>query len=330
LVVVVVNMKSLPNIIRPQDGQAISSWMPDLLQAPQVPVPEAQLDELISLFGLATDKKKGDPSPGSSHLFRAGQGTNPDLGAWAPVAIDDLEPLAVFEEWDISYSSQPEPELVKEPVVSEPPELSAAQKLEEEVQATLADARRQAEEIILEAQRTADQVLQQAEAEAQELTANGYSQGWDKARQEAASLLKAGSAMIDELKQWRNQILDQSESEIQTIIRQIATLLFGEGVHLDENALQVYLNQVLEDAKSMGDVSIYMSPADAGLLDSSWPEYQSLIRGEKVRIIPSPRIKPGGCYVQGQMGIVDAQVETKLKAVWDAMAETEEQESKND
>jgi flagellar biosynthesis/type III secretory pathway protein FliH len=49
-----------------------------------------------------------------------------------------------------------------------------------------------------------------------------------------------------------------------------------------------------------------------------------LITGNKVRIIPSEKIQPGGCFVKGGMGMVDARVETQLAAILNTIAETNE------
>lgn len=40
-----------------------------------------------------------------------------------------------------------------------------------------------------------------------------------------------------------------------------------------------------------------------------------MITGNKVRIVPSEKIKPGGCIVKGNMGMVDARVETQIAAI---------------
>ena len=58
-------------------------------------------------------------------------------------------------------------------------------------------------------------------------------------------------------------------------------------------------------------------------LDPAWREYQQLISGNRIQIIPSDGIKAGGCFVQGQMGTVDARVETQMKAVLEVFNQDE-------
>jgi flagellar biosynthesis/type III secretory pathway protein FliH len=99
------------------------------------------------------------------------------------------------------------------------------------------------------------------------------------------------------------------------MLKEISQTMFGEGVQLDANALQVNLNRIMEHAQRLGDLNILLNPRDAHLLDTSWSEYQFLITGNKVRIIPSEKITPGGCVVKGNMGMVDGRVETQLASV---------------
>jgi flagellar biosynthesis/type III secretory pathway protein FliH len=80
----------------------------------------------------------------------------------------------------------------------------------------------------------------------------------------------------------------------------------------------------MENAQGLGDLNIFLNPRDAKLLDSSWSEYQLLVSGNKVRIIPSEKITPGGCMVKGNMGTVDARVETQLAAVLNTFEEIRE------
>jgi flagellar biosynthesis/type III secretory pathway protein FliH len=88
--------------------------------------------------------------------------------------------------------------------------------------------------------------------------------------------------------------------------------MFGDGVKLDEMALQMNLNRVLENAKSLGNVRIFLNPSDAIRLDPSWKDYQGMLTGNKVIIVPSEGIKPGGCFVQGETGSIDARVEAQM------------------
>jgi flagellar biosynthesis/type III secretory pathway protein FliH len=186
---------------------------------------------------------------------------------------------------------------------------------EKEAETLRSQARVQAEEILLEARAAADKVILQAQDEIDSEKKEGYQQGWDEARSELGEALSAIRAALDEVHQWRDALVAQGEQILVEMLKEVAQTMFGEGVSLDASALQVNLNRVMENAQRLGDLNIFLNARDAELLDPSWGEYQLLITGSKVKIIPSEKIAPGGCIVKGSMGIVDGRVETQLAAV---------------
>ncbi len=115
--------------------------------------------------------------------------------------------------------------------------------------------------------------------------------------------------------------MECGEQVLTGILKEIAEIMFGEGVNLDANALQVNLNRIMESAQRLGDLNIFLNPQDANLLDPSWSDYQLLITGNKVRVVPSEKILPGGCFIKGSTGSVDARVETQLAAVQNTIEE---------
>ncbi len=184
----------------------------------------------------------------------------------------------------------------------------------------LAEARRKAEEILRQAQAAADEIPPRAQEQAAQATADGFAKGRDEARAEAALSRQAAQAMIAELAAWREGMISESEGTILEMIRQIARLMFGGGIRLDKDALQTYLNEVVENTRSLGDLNIYLNPDDFSQLEPAWADHQAQIRGSRVHIAGSPSVLPGGCVIKGQMGSVDASVETKLAAVLNTLS----------
>jgi flagellar biosynthesis/type III secretory pathway protein FliH len=189
---------------------------------------------------------------------------------------------------------------------------------------SLKRARAQAEEILLEARTAADQLILQAQNEIEQEKKNGYQQGLNTARYEMQESLKAAGAIVNELRTWQADLMLQGEQTIIEMLKEISQTMFGEGVHLDANALQINLNRIMENAQRLGDLNIFLNPRDANLLDTSWKEYQFLISGNKVRVIPSEKITPGGCIIKGNIGTVDGRVETQLAAILNTFDEMQE------
>jgi flagellar biosynthesis/type III secretory pathway protein FliH len=123
---------------------------------------------------------------------------------------------------------------------------------------------------------------------------------------------------------WKSDLIPQGERILVDMLVEIARKMFGEGVELNPEALQINLNRIMENAQGLGDLKIFLNPRDAKLLDPSWSEYQMLVTGDRVKIIPSGKITPGGCFIKGNMGNVDARVETQLNAVLNTFEEGRE------
>lgn len=309
-------MKSSCRIYYQAAQEQLGTWNPSELDSELLPpVEETQKEQILGLFRIA-DEDIAERQIASFEATLDARGRKA-VTLWQP---EDIEMQPLFEEskaWDFILPSNdeaatPEPEI---PQVTVNPE--------EETLAILTEARAQAEEIIREARATAGHMIQQAQAEIDLEKKQGYQQGSKNAQDELAGTLNATHVMIEEVRRWQDTLTSQGEQILVEMLKEIAQSMFGEGVRLDADALQINLNRVMENAQKLGDLNIFLSTRDAEHLDPSWSEYQLLITGNKVKIIPSEKIKPGGCMVKGSMGMIDGRVETQLAAILNTIEETQ-------
>jgi flagellar biosynthesis/type III secretory pathway protein FliH len=99
------------------------------------------------------------------------------------------------------------------------------------------------------------------------------------------------------------------------MLKDISRKMFGDGAKLDSQTLHTNLNRIMENARGLGVLKIFLNPNDAKLLDPSWGEQQMLSLGEQVKIVASGNILPGGCLIKGNIGTVDGRVETQLDTI---------------
>lgn len=309
-------MKSSCRIYHQAAQEQLGTWNPSELDvALLLPVEETQKDQILRLFG--TGDEQIAEKQNASFEATLGARRREAVTLWQP---EDIELQPLFEEseaWDFTPPSNdedetPEPEIPQESVNPE-----------EEALAILTEARAQAEEIIREAGATAGHMIQQAQEEIDLEKKQGYQQGLKNVQNELAETLNAAHVMVEEVRRWRDTLTSQGEQILLEMLKEIAQSMFGEGVRLDADALQINLNRVMENAQKLGDLNIFLSIRDAEHLDPSWSEYQLLITGNKVKIIPSEKIKPGGCMVKGTMGMIDGRVETQLAAILNTIEETQ-------
>lgn len=184
---------------------------------------------------------------------------------------------------------------------------------------TAANAAEIATQMINDARRQADEIIHQAEIHAKQLAEQSYQDGWNSSLEEIKSHMETATTLIQEVVQWRDDLLTTSEPMVLEIVRAIAQKLFGEGFILDSATLQSTFTNILNNARSLGNLRIYVNPDDSLLLGPYWRELQESITTHKVEIIPSASIARGGCYVNGQWGSADGRIETQLKAIMDTL-----------
>jgi flagellar biosynthesis/type III secretory pathway protein FliH len=287
------------------------------------PVPQEKKQEnILSFFGTQElpnfekkEKKKIIHSASTDQVFNrwrpgdmAVEPAKTELFAWAFIETFERH-LPVKEEELVVVEARPE---LLPAVPPGPDKILETEKIIEEM---LNKARAQADEIILDAQASAENAVLQAQEEIDQQKQVGYQAGLSEVQFEFETALKASRGLIDEVHEWQKALMVQGEQILVEMVKDIAQTMFGEGVKLDATALQINLNRVMESAQGLGDLNIFINPRDTRLLDPSWSEYQLLVSGDRVKIIPSENILPGGCFVKGSMGTVDARVETQLAAV---------------
>lgn len=306
-------MKSSPEPIR--------TWTPPEL-GDDVPKPQPvnKREQALALF-----QKEAGTVKSVLHTSRDSE----KFSAWQPASLDTnlahfAADAAAWAFLDVREAISPVPPRSAKrdlsPVISQREILRS----ESEVTSVLEQARRQADEIILAAQREADEALLQIESEIEAQKNLARQQGRDEARAELGQALEAAKKMVAEVEAWQAELAAQGENILVDMLKDIARKMFGEGVKLDPETLHAHLTQVMDNARGLGVLKIFLNPNDARLLDPAWGEQQMLSLGEQVKIVPAGNILRGGCLVKGNVGTVDARVETQLEAILKSLAEAGE------
>jgi len=163
-----------------------------------------------------------------------------------------------------------------------------------------------------------EKLLIKAERKAERMVRQEQEQRIQSARSEAKQLLAAAEAVLREMEQAQQQLLESQEESILRLVLEIAQNLFGGGFNLEPDALQQVLQDALLEARELGELTLYLNPRDQEKLDPHWPE-QFASPENKLRIAADPEIQPGGCLVEGDFGLVDARVCTKLTNIQKAL-----------
>jgi type III secretion protein L len=307
-------MNSSSKVLPPNSRKNVSGWLITDLDVESNVVPaEVQSEHILAFFGTGQKSASTIRDDGFRSTLRP-NGTVLSLTNWLPDDLDLESTSTEKEQWemldsDSDFFNLPEQQILKEKFDAE----------KERVE-IIKSARIQAETILKEARMEAEYIIGNAHSEIEQAKQAGY----ESARNELQGALSATHALIAETHEWQAALMKNSEQTLMDMLKEIAQAIFGEGVRLDPNALQMNLSRIMDNAQRLGDMTIFLNPADADQLDTSWRDYQLLVTGNKVRVLPSAKIKPGGCIVKGSMGMVDARVETQLSAVLNTIDEVNE------
>jgi flagellar assembly protein FliH len=182
-----------------------------------------------------------------------------------------------------------------------------------EANETLEEGRRQAEELVNQAREQAAQMINKAQSQVDQIKKQAFDEGALEIRLQSEEQMHRIATMIDETQIWRQQILEQSEPAIIKMVQLISKKLFGNGFVLDPGSIEQVVGRAITESNRLGNLRIYINPEDHGLLLSLWQESDLVVNGQKILLIPSQNILRGGCFVEGEFGVVDSRVDVQLE-----------------
>jgi len=188
-----------------------------------------------------------------------------------------------------------------------------------QAEAILREAKQKAEELIRQAELEAQQIREQGQRDAEETYQKAHQDGLAAANAETQSMLLTAKSILEEVQAWKEAMFEQGEMMMLRLVIEIAQTMFGDGLPLDPDTLGQTFSRALNQAKTLGNLRIFVHPEDAAVLTAHWNKLQGAIGGQQVELIPSEVIKRGGCYIEGQFGSVDARVETQFETIKESL-----------
>lgn len=299
-------MKSFHN---PGRTQAVAAWQPAEFQIIETDNAMVKPEEILAIFHNDSHVPSGISTPGLKKLKPAY--ANP---CWMPdelppftTTVQDFQPKAVDFP---GMSDQFEHRRIND--------LPLTHAMRERVNQLFEEAhnsRTEALRIMDDAKQQAHEIIQQATAEAEHRLQQAYEIGKSQAEAELASLVEAAKEIVTQTGNWQAEMLAQSEPAVIGMVKEISAALFGEGLVLDQKVMEEIFARALMKARAMGSLRIFVNPQDAAQLDADWRDFQVSISGQRIQIVPTDSIHPGGCFIEGDHGAVDARIETRLGAV---------------
>jgi flagellar assembly protein FliH len=187
------------------------------------------------------------------------------------------------------------------------------------------EARENAEEIVAAAVAEAEKIINDARTEAENIRRQAFSDGMNTAKAETASTMRQVGKILHDTQLWQEQMMNQSTPKIIEMIVAFGRKLFGNGFEIPAEQLDQVVSKAINEASRLGNLRIYLHPEDAKKLVNLWQESEITVNGQLIQIVSSQNITRGGCFVDGEFGIVDGRVEEQVDLIADTLKPSNQQ-----
>ena len=193
------------------------------------------------------------------------------------------------------------------------------QNAETEAEDLLKNAREQAQDLINDAQSRADRVLEESRTEGFKA---GREEGFNEGKEEVERLIDHLRTIISKAIEKRNQIIDQSETQIIDLVLLISQKIIKV---ISENQKNVVINnviQALRKLKSRGDVVIRVNLEDVKLTSDHVKDFMRMVENVRsITVMEDSSVDRGGCIIETDFGSIDARISSQFKEIEEKILE---------
>lgn len=175
------------------------------------------------------------------------------------------------------------------------------------VNAEVFDAQQTAKGILEDAKRHRDEILAAARAQADRLIEEFKEEGRKQGKAELAELLIRARLH-------HRQVVAASEKEVVKLALKVAEKIIGRDVERDPRVLAEIVALAVDTVRSVKELTLRVNPKDAAILREHKKHLLELIgRVKEIAIKEDAEVGRGGCVIETEIGIVDAQLANQLE-----------------
>jgi type III secretion protein L len=199
--------------------------------------------------------------------------------------------------------------ILKADAVLEKIPLSSPKVLKREVYEATRDAR----DVVALAQEKAKQIIEDAGRERDAIHEQAREEGNARGLSEWNHILARTALRIEELtKSWEETMLRLSV--------RVAEKIIGEQLRLHPDTIVEIVREVLKGTRPGKHLVIQVNETEAGQVRARLDHLkESLGVSSEIEIVASVSVRPGGCVIESELGIIDARLETQLKCLEDVL-----------
>jgi type III secretion protein L len=164
-----------------------------------------------------------------------------------------------------------------------------------------------ARELLQKAQLEGEEILRKAKQKSEELRKSGYDAGYQEGlAQTTEQLLKARMEY--------EQFLRNANRELMDLAFKIAEKIIGKQLEIEPQTVISIVKQAMQNVRGSKQLTIRVHPSDAKILRENDDDLQEALgRQRMIDIMEDKKVQPGGCIIESEIGIVEAQLQTQLE-----------------
>ena len=183
------------------------------------------------------------------------------------------------------------------------------------------DAENQAQQIIEKAKIEAEQIKAEAEAERDRLKRDAHTEGFDAGHEEGYEngvaevdrLVDRMHKMIEAVMQRREEILQDTESQIVELVILISRKVVKILSENQKNVIMANTVAALKKVKARGNVILRVNMEDTKLTTAHIDEFIQHVENVKgITVMEDSTVEKGGCIVETDFGAIDARISSQL------------------
>jgi len=184
---------------------------------------------------------------------------------------------------------------------------------EDEAASLIENAKRESEEMTAKLESELSDIREKAENEGYE---KGREEGYAEGQAEVERLIAQLHSIIDKTIEKRNDIIDESETQVINLVIMIAKKVVKV---ISENQKNVVVNnviQALRKLKSRGEVLIKVNLADVDLTSEHIKDFMRMVENiRSVTVVEDSTVDKGGCIIETDFGEIDARISSQLHEI---------------
>lgn len=195
----------------------------------------------------------------------------------------------------------------------------------------VADTVDEARKVLDNARSIVDEARAKASAVEQEAYEKGFSQGERDGKEMGAKkldkLLEDMKQVFEQIRAYKDDFIKEHEKHILDLLCRIAEKIVRVKIDTDKAVVRETILKAFELMSNRSHLTVKVSPKDMEYVRELRSEFFEMIQDlDSFTVEGDPKISPGGCVLETDFGHIDAQIETQLDQIRNAVQQAYAQE----